>query len=257
LEARVKELETLLKSEEDRNIEIDKNFKKALYDLTCESQKVQSVMARANKLWNISMLQFYYQKYENTLGQITRLKLPYENCSDFFTDTNEIRIASMSSIMANGALITGDYRAAEEFYKEAVRYTQDEFTAHNLAHGMNILVNLANFAASMVNFDEVIIYLRRIVQLADKHPDIVAAATKNFKIKCRRAGIVEDKDIDEDFMIYQSLANAVDWLILFSPEDDVNQLITISETKTRLRPTSVFLFILYSLREVVLIFYRN
>jgi hypothetical protein len=26
----------------------------------------------------------------------------------------------MSSIMANGALITGDYRAAEEFYKEAV-----------------------------------------------------------------------------------------------------------------------------------------
>jgi hypothetical protein len=67
------------------------------------------------------------------------------------------------------------------------RYTQDEFTAHNLAHGMNILVNLANFAASMVNFDEVIIYLRRIVQLADKHPDIVAAATKNFKIKCRRA----------------------------------------------------------------------
>jgi hypothetical protein len=45
-------------------------------------------MARANKLWNISMLQFYYQKYENTLGQITRLKLPYENCSDFFTDTS-------------------------------------------------------------------------------------------------------------------------------------------------------------------------
>jgi hypothetical protein len=41
LEARVKELETLLKSEEDRNIEIDKNFKKALYDLTCESQVSQ------------------------------------------------------------------------------------------------------------------------------------------------------------------------------------------------------------------------
>jgi hypothetical protein len=115
---------------------------------------------------------------------------------------------------------------------------------------MNILVNLSNFAASMGNFDEVQTYLRRIIHLAERHPDVVANATKNFRTKCRRAGIVEDKDIDEDFMIYQSLANAVDWLILFAPEADVANLIAISETKTRLRPTSIFLFILYSLKEV-------
>jgi len=115
---------------------------------------------------------------------------------------------------------------------------------------MNILVNLANFAASMGNFDEVQTYLKRIVQLADKHPSVIASATKNFKTKCRRAGIVEDKDIDEDFMIYHSLANAIDWLILFAPEEDVAHLISISETKTRLRPTSIFLFVLYSLKEV-------
>lgn len=102
----------------------------------------------------------------------------------------------------------------------------------------------------MGNFEEVQTYLRKIVQLADKHPDVVATATKNFKTKCRRAGIVEDKDIDEDFMIYQSLANAIDWLILFAPEEDVAHLIQISETKTRLRPTSIFLFVLYSLKEV-------
>jgi hypothetical protein len=129
-------------------------------------------------------------------------------------------------------------------------YANDEFSAQNLAHGMNILVNLSNFAASMGNFDEVQTYLRRIIHLAERHPDVVANATKNFRTKCRRAGIVEDKDIDEDFMIYQSLANAVDWLILFAPEADVANLIAISETKTRLRPTSIFLFILYSLKEV-------
>lgn len=37
----------------------------------------------------------------------------------FFCNADEIRIASMSSIMANGALIAGDFRAAEEFFKEA------------------------------------------------------------------------------------------------------------------------------------------
>lgn len=40
------------------------------------------------------------------------------NCFVFKT-ADEIRIASMSSIMANGALIAGDFRAAEEFFKEA------------------------------------------------------------------------------------------------------------------------------------------
>ncbi len=129
-------------------------------------------------------------------------------------------------------------------------YANDDFSAQNLAHGMNILVNLANFAASMGNFDEVQTHLKRIVQLADKHPAVIAAATKNFRTKCRRVGIVEDKDIDADFMIYNSLANAVDWLILFVPEEDVAHLISISESKTRLRPTSIFLFILYSLKEV-------
>lgn len=37
----------------------------------------------------------------------------------FVSETDEIRIASMSSILANGALIAGDFRAAEEFFKEA------------------------------------------------------------------------------------------------------------------------------------------
>lgn len=41
------------------------------------------------------------------------------NCLAFFCNADEIRIASMSSIMANGALIAGDFRAAEEFFKEA------------------------------------------------------------------------------------------------------------------------------------------
>jgi radical SAM superfamily enzyme len=44
-------------------------------------------MARASKLWNLSALQFYFQKYDNTLGQVTRLRLPYENPSDYFSDT--------------------------------------------------------------------------------------------------------------------------------------------------------------------------
>jgi hypothetical protein len=250
LESRVKELEALLQLQEERNHEMNHSFKKALQDLTRESQKVHFVMARASKLWNLSALQFYFQKYDNTLGQVTRLRLPYENPSNYFSDTDEIRIASMSSIMANGALIAGDFRAAEEFFKEARHYANDEFSAQNLAHGMNILVNLSNFAASMGNFDEVQTYLKRIIHLAERHPDVVANATKNFRTKCRRAGIVEDKDIDEDFMIYQSLANAVDWLILFAPEADVANLIAISETKTRLRPTSIFLFILYSLKEI-------
>lgn len=47
-------------------------------------------MARASKLWNLSALQFYFQKYDNTLGQVTRLRLPYENPSEYFSDTGTL-----------------------------------------------------------------------------------------------------------------------------------------------------------------------